>query len=131
MATVFLAIVCGIAFYFVFKDGITFKNTVPYTDIRKLPLFIRYLQSNGSSLWLSPSIVLCSTVIFAMEGIGVVMPIENKMAKPEHFLGCPGVLNIAMFVVVAMYASLGFFGYAKYGESAMGSITLNLDDSNM
>lgn len=37
--------------------------------------------------------LLYSTVIFAMEGIGVVMPVENDMKQPQHFLGCPGVLN--------------------------------------
>ena len=55
-----------------------------------------------------------------------VLPIENSMKKPEHFLGCPGVLNIAMTVVVLLYGTVGFFGYLKYGEATDGSITLNL-----
>lgn len=54
------------------------------------------------------------------------MPIENSMKNPEHFLGCPGVLNIAMTVVVLLYGTVGFFGYLKYGEVTEGSITLNL-----
>nr|CAD7440161.1 unnamed protein product [Timema bartmani] len=66
------------------------------------------------------------TVIFAMEGIGVVMPLENSMKNPGHFLGCPGVLNAGMFVVVTLYAIIGFFGYLKYGESTNASVTLNL-----
>lgn len=69
------------------------------------------------------------TVIFAMEGIGVVMPVENQMKNPQHFLGCPGVLNTAMIVVVALYAIIGFFGYARFDEAVkVGSITLNLPD---
>lgn len=76
-------------------------------DIGRLPLFI-------------------GTVIFAMEGIGVVLPVENTMAKPQHFLGCPGVLNITMTVVVLLYMIMGFLGYVRYGDDAMGSITLNL-----
>lgn len=67
-----------------------------------------------------------STVIFAMEGIGAVMPVENEMAKPQHFLGCPGVLNTAMFTVIALYASLGFLGYVRFGDEVKGSVTLNL-----
>lgn len=67
-----------------------------------------------------------STVVFAMEGIGVVMPIENEMAKPQHFLGCPGVLNVAMTVVVTLYGLVGLFGYMTFGDTVHGSVTLNL-----
>ncbi|XP_077286825.1 proton-coupled amino acid transporter-like protein pathetic [Arctopsyche grandis] len=107
LANVFLICVCGISFYFIFDDMPSLENRNLFPDIKALPLFI-------------------STVIFAMEGIGVVMPIENEMAKPSHFLGCPGVLNISMSIVVFLYASLGFFGYVKYGDDLFGSITLNL-----
>lgn len=72
-----------------------------------------------------------STVIFAMEGIGVVMPVENAMKKPQHFLGCPGVLNTAMITVVLLYAVIGFFGYVRYGNGVEGSITMNLPDGVM
>lgn len=61
-----------------------------------------------------------------MEGIGVVMPVENAMKKPQHFLGCPGVLGIAMTLIAVLYGSLGLFGYFKYGDVLRGSITLNL-----
>lgn len=61
-----------------------------------------------------------------MEGIGVVMPVENEMANPKRFLGCPGVLNISMVIVISMYCIFGFFGYIKYGDAVKGSITLNL-----
>lgn len=67
-----------------------------------------------------------STVIFAMEGIGVVMPVENTMKKPQHFLGCPGVLNIAMGTVVLLYALVGFIGYMSYGDATRATVTLNL-----
>ncbi|KOX75035.1 Proton-coupled amino acid transporter 4 [Melipona quadrifasciata] len=67
-----------------------------------------------------------ATVLFAIEGIGVVMPVENSMRNPQHFLGCPSVLNISMSVVVSLYAVIGVFGYLKYGEAVQGSITLNI-----
>lgn len=66
-----------------------------------------------------------------MEGIGVVMPVENSMAKPQHFLGCPGVLNTAMGTVITLYAVIGFFGYVRYGELSAGSVTLNLPTEDM
>jgi solute carrier family 36 (proton-coupled amino acid transporter) len=67
-----------------------------------------------------------STVIFAMEGIGVVMPVENAMKKPKNFLGYRSVLTVAMSVIVFLYATLGIFGYFRYGDVLRGSITLNL-----
>lgn len=63
-----------------------------------------------------------------MEGIGVVMPVENDMQKPQHFLGCPGVLNTAMITVVVLYAVIGFFGYVRFGDEVKGSVTLNLPE---
>uniref|UniRef100_A0A336LIC8 CSON003690 protein n=1 Tax=Culicoides sonorensis TaxID=179676 RepID=A0A336LIC8_CULSO len=66
------------------------------------------------------------TVIFALEGIGVVMSLENNMKTPSHFIGCPSVLCIGMSVVVFSYALTGFLGYIKYGDETQGSITLNL-----
>lgn len=61
-----------------------------------------------------------------MEGIGVVMPVENSMKKPQHFLGCPGVLNTAMITVIVLYAVIGLLGYVSYGDLVEGSVTLNL-----
>lgn len=61
-----------------------------------------------------------------MEGVGVVMPVENSMKKPQHFLGCPSVLIAAMSVIVFLYSTLGLFGYFRYGDILRGSITLNL-----
>lgn len=74
---------------------------------------------------------LFSTVIFAMEGIGVVMPVENEMANPKRFLGCPGVLNVAMVIVISLYGIVGFFGYVQYGDNVKGSVTLNLPEDEM
>lgn len=64
-----------------------------------------------------------------MEGIGVVMPVENEMRKPQHFLGCPGVLNTAMITVVVLYGVIGFLGYVRYGPEVKGSVTLNLPEN--
>ncbi|XP_053600218.1 proton-coupled amino acid transporter-like protein CG1139 [Plodia interpunctella] len=106
-ANILLVVTFLICLYYIcgkFPDVTTRPTSV---DIGKLPLFI-------------------GTVIFAMEGIGVVLPVENTMAKPQHFLGCPGVLNITMAVVVLLYMFMGFLGYIRYGDKAKGSITLNL-----
>lgn len=58
------------------------------------------------------------------------MPVENSMEKPQHFLGCPSVLNITMTIVVSLYAIMGIFGYLRYGDLTASIITLNLDTSD-
>ena len=66
------------------------------------------------------------TAIYAFEGIGVVLPLENQMRTPRDMRGWNGVLNTSMTIVTCLYIAVGFFGYLKYGESVQGSITLNL-----
>ncbi|XP_043465097.1 proton-coupled amino acid transporter-like protein pathetic [Leptopilina heterotoma] len=67
-----------------------------------------------------------SITIFAMEAIGVVMPLENSMKTPQHFTGICGVLNRGMGGVTMIYILLGFLGYCAYPDHTEDSITLNL-----
>jgi proton-coupled amino acid transporter len=60
-----------------------------------------------------------------------VMPLENNMKTPRHFLGLGGVLNQGMAGVALIYTLVGFLGYLKYGEETHGSITLNLPTEDM
>lgn len=97
----------AITLYYLLSDLPAVSDRPYFSSVQQLPLFF-------------------GTAIFALEGIGVVMPLENNMKTPTHFIGCPGVLNTGMSVVVSLYACVGFFGYLKYGELTSGSITLNL-----
>ena len=97
----------GIVFFYILQD-------IPYTWERKqfaswgqLPLYF-------------------GTAIYAFEGIGVVLPLENQMENPKDMKGWNGVLNTAMVLVSCFYIAMAFFGYLKYGEAVAGSITLNL-----
>jgi Transmembrane amino acid transporter protein. len=60
-----------------------------------------------------------------------VLPLENNMKNPQDFGGWTGVLNTGMVIVAALYTSVGFFGFLKYGEKVQGSITLNLPPDDM
>ncbi|KOB63106.1 Amino acid transporter protein, partial [Operophtera brumata] len=77
--------------------GLTLVVLVPLTQITKLKYLVPFSA-------------------IANFGIGVVMPLENEMQKPQHFLGCPGVLNLAMSTVVVLYGFVGFVGYMSFGE---------------
>ncbi|PZC83426.1 hypothetical protein B5X24_HaOG207809 [Helicoverpa armigera] len=103
---VWLGSIC-ICLYYCLKDHPKVSERKLATSISGIPTFI-------------------STSLFAMEGIGVVMPIENEMRKPQDFLGCPGVLNAAFTVIAVMYAFVGFVGYLRFGDEVRGSLTLNL-----
>lgn len=85
---------------------------------------------DGIASWSSLPLYF-GTAIYAFEGIGVVLPLENNMRNPGDFVGWTGVLNTGMIIVACLYTSVGFFGYLKYGKDVKGSITLNLPSEDM
>lgn len=85
---------------------------------------------HGFSSW-STLPLYFGTAIYAFEGIGVVLPLENNMKTPQDFGGPIGVLNTGMVIVASLYTAVGFFGYLKYGDGVKGSITLNLPPDDM
>lgn len=104
-----IIIVFGITMYYVFNEPLQFDDKPLFASWGSLPYFF-------------------STVIFAMDGISAVMPVENDMKKPQHYLGCPGVLNTAMITLIVLYSAIGLIGYVRFGEEVKGSVTLNLPE---
>ncbi|CAH0765622.1 unnamed protein product [Bemisia tabaci] len=93
-----------------------------------------YLVWDLPSVWERPQFAswetlpdFFSTTIFAIEAIGVIMPLENAMETPQHFVGICGVLNRGMSGVTMIYILLGFLGFLKFGDAAQDNITNNLD----
>lgn len=107
VANVFMGVGLLITFYYLCQDMPPVMDRPLHTSLLKIPPFF-------------------GIVIFAMEAIGVVMPLENSMKTPQHFIGICGVLNQGMSGVTLVYILLGFLGFVKYGDEAQGSITLNL-----
>lgn len=111
VANLLMATGLGITFYYLVKDE-PFDNLPSVGKIEEFPEFF-------------------SITIFAMEAIGVVMPLENQMGTPQRFVGVCGVLNLGMSGVTLVYILLGFLGYRRYGDKTMASITLNLPTADV
>lgn len=106
-AAILTATGLAITFFYILQ-GLPKTNTVKmFAPWHRLPLFF-------------------GTAIYAFEGIGIVLPLENNMKNPEDFGGLTGVLNTVMVIVACLYTGVGFFGYLRYGEHVKGSITLNI-----
>ncbi|VVC32157.1 Amino acid transporter, transmembrane domain [Cinara cedri] len=97
----------SIIFYYIFREAPSFAGREPVGTIKSIPLFF-------------------GTVLFAMEAIGMVLPLENEMKNPKKFGSMFGVLNFSMLPISLLYTFVGLLGYLKYGENTTGSITLDL-----
>ncbi|CEP62068.1 Avt3p LALA0_S04e07030g [Lachancea lanzarotensis] len=69
------------------------------------------------------------TAIFTYEGIGLLIPIQESMKRPEQFNKC--LLGVMVFVAVALI-SCGLESYAAFGDKVETVILLNFPrDSSM
>lgn len=107
MANILTFVGFGITLYYLFNAETSFADREPVGQVKHMPLFF-------------------GTVLFALEAIGVILPLENNMKTPKSFGGTVGVLNRAMVLIIILYVGMGFFGYMRYGDKCEGSITLNL-----
>lgn len=80
-------------------------------DIRSLAEF----GMNESVQLFSPSTfpLTIGSAIFTFEGIGLILPIQSSMKKPEHF---SKLLYLIMFIITCVFTSIGALCYATFGE---------------
>ncbi|KAL1117150.1 hypothetical protein AAG570_004477 [Ranatra chinensis] len=107
LANIITFVGIGITMYYVFTDLPPVSSRDYVGEPRNYVLFV-------------------GTTLFALEAVGVIIALENNMQTPASFGGYFGVLNKGMTVIVFLYAFVGFFGYVKYGEKSLGSVTLNI-----
>jgi proton-coupled amino acid transporter len=67
--------------------------------------------------------IFFGTAIFSFEGIGLVLPIENEMANPQHY---PTILTIAIVIIATVFACAGEFTLIAFGTVTKGSATAEI-----
>lgn len=67
------------------------------------------------------------TAIFTYEGVGLIIPIQESMKRPQQF---PSVLAFVMVIVTVVFLSAGALGYATFGSATETVVILNLPQDN-
>ncbi|KAF4547693.1 Transmembrane amino acid transporter-like protein 5 [Elsinoe fawcettii] len=62
------------------------------------------------------------SAIFTFEGIGLILPIQSSMKKPERF---EPLLGVIMLIATTIFASVGILCYATFGEDTKIEIISN------
>ncbi|KAK1753856.1 transmembrane amino acid transporter protein-domain-containing protein [Echria macrotheca] len=57
--------------------------------------------------------LMIGAAIFTFEGIGLILPIQNSMAKPERF---EWLLGSVMLIITVLFTSVGALCYATFGK---------------
>lgn len=68
------------------------------------------------------------TAIFAFEGIGLIIPVQESMIYPGHF---PMVLGKVMATIAIIFIVIGGLGYLTFGANVQTVILLNLPQDSV
>ncbi|KAL6948582.1 hypothetical protein ACO0QE_001054 [Hanseniaspora vineae] len=68
------------------------------------------------------------TAIFAFEGIGLIIPVQDSMKHPEQF---PKVLLLVILTACVLFILVATLGYLAYGSAIDTVILLNLPQTNI
>ncbi|KAI3318135.1 transmembrane amino acid transporter protein-domain-containing protein [Xylariaceae sp. AK1471] len=88
---------------------------------------IAHIASEG----INPTVVLFNpsrytlmigSAIFTFEGIGLILPIQSSMAKPQHF---EWLLGVVMFLITIIFTAVGILCYATFGKDTSIEIINN------
>ncbi|KAK3724734.1 hypothetical protein LTR37_000782 [Vermiconidia calcicola] len=85
---------------------------------------------------MAPSVVLFNSssftltigsAIFTFEGIGLILPIQSSMKKPEKF---QYLLYLVMFIVTCIFTSVGALCYATFGDETKIQVISNFPQTS-
>ncbi|RCK63948.1 Vacuolar amino acid transporter 4 [Candida viswanathii] len=122
-----LSLLAVLANVFIFTGLVTILYFMVYqwlgVDHGKFgPGIVYYFNKSEFSLFIG-------TAIFAFEGIGLIIPIQESMIHPNNF---PKVLGQVIFSITVIMVVVGGLGYLTFGENVNTVILLNLpQDSPM
>ncbi|KAI0377195.1 transmembrane amino acid transporter protein-domain-containing protein [Hypomontagnella monticulosa] len=88
---------------------------------------IAHLASDGihkSVVLFNPSkyTLTIGAAIFTFEGIGLILPIQSSMTKPERF---EWLLGVVMLLITILFTAVGALCYATFGENTQIEIINN------
>lgn len=66
--------------------------------------------------------LMVGSAIFTFEGIGLILPIQSSMAKPERF---EWLLGVVMFLITIIFTAVGVLCYATFGKGTSIEIINN------
>ncbi|KAL2812635.1 transmembrane amino acid transporter protein-domain-containing protein [Aspergillus granulosus] len=78
----------------------------------------------GVELFNSTSFTLTiGSCIFTFEGIGLILPIQSSMKRPQCF---DGLLYAVMAIITVLFTAVGALSYAAFGQDTQTEIFTNL-----
>ncbi|KAI1171620.1 transmembrane amino acid transporter protein-domain-containing protein [Nemania sp. FL0916] len=79
---------------------------------------------NSTVVLFNPSkyTLMVGSAIFTFEGIGLILPIQSSMAKPERF---EWLLGVVMFLITIIFTAVGVLCYATFGTDTSIEIINN------
>lgn len=84
--------------------------------IKNGPAEVKYFNSSDWSLFIG-------VAIFAFEGIGLIIPVQQSMKHPEDF---PKVLLAVISLCCFLFIGIGWLCYQTYGDDVQTMVILNL-----
>uniref|UniRef100_A0A1A9WG55 Amino acid transporter transmembrane domain-containing protein n=1 Tax=Glossina brevipalpis TaxID=37001 RepID=A0A1A9WG55_9MUSC len=107
--------------------GLCFFNYV-FTDLPELAEITTEILPRKD---IEVVLLMCGVIMYVIEGISAVMPVENTMNNPRHLVGCPSIFFIQMFLLTALKGIVGVTGHMKYKHTTLPFITSNMPKDNI